>query len=82
MTTTDEIVAKAMQLSEKERASVAHQLLLSLDSEDVDEDDIASAWQEEIETRLQKIADGKHHTQNWREALAEVRRDLKRDVKP
>jgi hypothetical protein len=45
MITTDEIVAKAMQLSEKERASVAHQLLLSLDSEDVDEDDIASAWQ-------------------------------------
>jgi hypothetical protein len=70
-----------MKLPEKDRAAIAHELLLSLDTEAGD-DDVASAWQEEIEGRLHKIAQGRHQTHDWREAVREVRQELKKDAKP
>lgn len=82
MVSSSEVMANAMKLPEKERADLAHQLLLSLEPEDFDDKEIAAAWQHEIEARLQKIADGTFHAQPSREAVAEIRQQLKKDPKP
>jgi putative addiction module component (TIGR02574 family) len=82
MVSSTEVMAHAMKLPEKERADLAHQLLLSLEPEDFDDNEIASAWQHEIESRLKKIADGNFHAQPSREAVAEIRQQLKKDAKP
>jgi hypothetical protein len=73
MTAPADVLTLAMQLPEKERAAIAHELLLSLEPEAFDDDEISSAWQTEIESRLQKIADGKHQSHDWRQALQEIR---------
>ena len=61
-----ELFSLAMQLPPADRANLAHQLLLSLEPETVDEDDVASAWQREIDGRLRQIADGNYVTYDWR----------------
>ena len=82
MISSIEVLSQAMQLSEKERATVAHQLLLSLEPENLDDDEIASAWQQEIEARLKRIADGTFQAHDWRQAVAEIRNELTRGAKP
>ena len=47
-------IAKALELSADDRAELARHLLLSLETEDVD-DDAEQAWAEEIDERLKKI---------------------------
>ena len=82
MSTHTDITNLAMQLPEKERAALAHELLLSLESDQLDENEVVSAWQSEIDNRLMKIAAGTCKTHDWREALQEVRQELKRESKP
>jgi predicted sugar kinase len=82
MTTSNDVLTHAMQLPEKERAAIAHQLLLSLEPEVFDDDEIAAAWQQEIESRLQKIAAGTFQVHDWRQAIQEIRQELKKDAKP
>jgi hypothetical protein len=82
MTAPADVLTLAMQLPEDERAAIAHELLLSLEPEGFDDDEISSAWQKEIETRLQKIADGKHQSHDWRQALQEIRAELKQETQP
>ena len=82
MSSPTDVLTQAMQLSEKERADIAHQLLLSLEPEDFGDDEIASAWQQEIETRLQKISSGNFQAHDWRQAIQEIRQELQKDANP
>jgi Putative addiction module component len=81
MISTAEVLCQALQLPAKDRAAVAHQLLQSLEPEDADADAVASAWQQEIETRLERIAAGTHKTHDWRQSIEEIRQELK-DARP
>jgi Putative addiction module component len=82
MSPSNEVFASVMQLPEQERADLAHQILLSLEPEEFGDDEIASAWQQEIEARLQKIAGGNFHAHDWRQALQEIRQELRKDATP
>jgi hypothetical protein len=74
MSTTD-ILDHALQLSAAERAKLTHELLLSLEPEDFDED-WEAAWTTELEARLARIERGEITARDWRESLAEARRIL------
>ena len=77
MISSKELLTNAMQLPEKERAEIAHHLLLSLETDDFDDNEIATAWQEEVESRLKRVADGNYTAHDWREAMNEVRQSLR-----
>ena len=78
MSTVDDIFTSAMKLSESDRAALARQLLLSLEPDDFDADS-DSAWQTEIELRLASVERGGYQASDWREALARVRKSLRRE---
>jgi hypothetical protein len=75
MTTPSEILDAAMGLDDGQRAEVAHQLLLSLEPHDFDED-ADSAWAAEIRRRLHAIREGRVILRDWDEALAKIRQSL------
>jgi hypothetical protein len=75
MTTPAQILDAAMALDDGQRAEVAHQLLLSLEAADFD-DDADSAWAAEIRRRLQAIREGRVVLRDWDEALADIRQSL------
>ena len=75
MTTPSQIVDAALTLDAAQRAEVAHQLLLSLEAADFD-DDADSAWAAEIRRRLQAIREGHVILRDWDEALANIRQSL------
>ena len=75
MNTADEILELALQLPQTERASVAHQLLLSLEPDGFDADHEA-AWNAAIEARLARVARGEFSASAWREALGRIRASL------
>jgi putative addiction module component (TIGR02574 family) len=72
-----DLLAKALVLPEPERAELAHQLLLSLESDKVDPDHEA-AWAAEIEARSATVEQGNATLIDWREALDQARRALKK----
>lgn len=76
MATMDEILSRALQLSQSERAALAHQLLLSLESEEV-VDDWQGTWADEIEARLAAIKRGNIVAEDWCVAVARIRDSLK-----
>jgi putative addiction module component (TIGR02574 family) len=56
VSTAEKILSAALELSTRDRARVAHELLRSLD-EALDED-AAEAWTEELRRRLRQVRDG------------------------
>ncbi len=70
-----EILSQALRLSPAERARLTHQLLLSLEREDLDSD-WETAWGKELEARLAKADSGQYAAREWRDSLAETRRSL------
>jgi putative addiction module component (TIGR02574 family) len=62
---TQELLQKALALSDKERAELAGNLISSLDTA-VDED-VDTAWQQEVLRRHQDIEFGKVKTVPWEE---------------
>ncbi len=54
--TLQELKTAAAKLSQEQRAELAHFLLESLDSEDVDWE---KAWEDELDRRLEEIQSGK-----------------------
>jgi len=54
--TVDQLTQDALTLSDRERAELAHKLLVSLDG--VPDEGAEEAWDEEIAKRVQKIRDG------------------------
>jgi putative addiction module component (TIGR02574 family) len=70
MATTDDLLSDALQLPLKERARLAHELLLSLEESagpDADAD-----WAEELKRRADEVISGKVQTRDAREVLDEV----------
>ncbi len=72
----DDLLPDALQLPPEERARLAHKLLLSL--EDGEARTGADAeWATEIERRAQEIVSGEVKTYDAREAIEEVRAQLR-----
>jgi len=69
-------IAKALELSADDRAELARHLLLSLETEDVD-DDAEQAWAEEIERRLESA--DRMKAADWQTVLRRVRTSIRRN---
>jgi len=75
----DQLLAAALALPEDQRASLAHDLLLSLaPGEDVDGEEWERAWAEELQARLARFERGETGARDWREVLQEIRAGLPR----
>lgn len=61
-----ELLEKALGLSEEERAELAGSLLESLEA--TSEADVEAAWQEEIARRVSELDSGKVRAISWKEA--------------
>lgn len=70
MATTDDLLSDALQLPPKERARLAHELLLSL--EESTELDADTDWADELKRRADDVISGKVQTRDAREVLDEV----------
>lgn len=69
MDTFENIRSQALGLTANQRASLAHDLLVSLE-DDAPDANAATAWGEEIESRSAAIAVGNMEASHWRESLA------------
>ena len=67
----EEIKVKALELSDKDRAELAHLLLVSLD--EVVEEGVEAAWDEELDKRVREIDSGQATGRDVFEVLAEMR---------
>lgn len=76
MATADELLSDALRLSPQERAKLAHELLLSLEEQESDPDAEAE-WAQELERRVQEVASGAVQTYDAREAIEEIRAQLR-----
>ena len=56
-TTVEQVTHDALTLSERERARLAHALLLSLEPAE-DSADVEAAWKTEVSRRVQRIQQG------------------------
>ena len=65
-------IKEALSLPAKERAEVAEQLLMSLETPSKDENDIETAWQHEIDKRYSEIVSGKIQCIPWEEVRAKL----------
>lgn len=81
MSMIHEILNQALTLPKPERAVLVHQLLLSLEPEDFDEDSEA-AWTAEIEARLTAVEKGEFTAVEWRDALARIQQALTQRQSP
>jgi putative addiction module component (TIGR02574 family) len=76
MATADELLSDALQLSSKDRARLAHKLLLSLE-EQTEEPGAEAAWADELERRAEDVVSGKARTYDARQTIEEVRAQLR-----
>ena len=81
MNPPDDILSQALDLPLSDRASLARDLLVSLEASDFD-DDAEGAWAAEIETRMEKVSRGEFSATEWRESVERVRRELANRRKP
>lgn len=56
MASAEKIIEQALELDEKDRARVAHELIRSLDG--ADESGSVDAWTDELRRRIREIEDG------------------------
>jgi putative addiction module component (TIGR02574 family) len=61
----NELLQKALGLSDKERAELAGNLIASLDA--TVDPDADAAWQQEVVRRLDEVQSGKVNTISWEE---------------
>ena len=72
MTTTDEILGCALALPESERAILAKKIVASLPFDPLVENDWGTAWQAEIERRLERMDRGESVPRDWRVVMDEI----------
>lgn len=72
----EEISHQAMSLDPAERASLAHQLIRSLDPTVEDPENVQHAWAAEIERRVELIRSGEATLIPAEDVLSEARRRL------
>jgi Putative addiction module component len=75
MTPTTDLFTRALELPLPERAALAHQLLLSLETEPFDPDS-ETLWDRELQARLERVEKGQFSARDWRDALADIRSSL------
>jgi hypothetical protein len=76
MTTVSEILSAAQKLNPQQRAEVAHELLLTLEPAEIDEDS-EQLWAAEIRRRLKAVREGAATLRDWDEVLDEIRRSIR-----
>ena len=81
MPAVDELRHGALALPRDERAALARDLLLSLESEDLD-GDVEQAWAAEAQRRSRAYARGETESREWRESVQRVRQLLAERRKP
>ena len=81
MSTVSEVLNEALELSQPERAEVAHRLLLSLEPDD-DEREVDEAWAQVIRQRLHDIRQGKVELVDWDVARDRIRAALSIQTSP
>lgn len=81
MSIADGLLHQVLALPEQERANMAYQLLLSLEPEDSDSD-AEDAWADEIMARSDAVHHGDYKARDWREALEDIRNQLRRNESP
>lgn len=72
-----EIEQELMSLSPKERARLAHELIVSLDQDEQTEEGVEAAWLEEVKRRDAEIERGEVQTIPANEALRRAHEALK-----
>jgi len=72
--TVTELTEQALGLPESERAKLAHRLLLSL--EEVAEEGVEEAWEEEIARRVERIKNGTAKGRPAEDVLRDLRARL------
>jgi hypothetical protein len=75
MPTAEQVLADALALPGDARAAVAHEVLLSLEEPDFDED-ADGAWADEVRRRLEAIRAGQARLRDWSEVRAEIQQAL------
>jgi hypothetical protein len=76
MATGDDLRSQVLALPATDRADLARQLLLSLETDSFD-DDVQRAWTEEAERRSAAYQQGESKSRGWRESVDELRESLK-----
>ncbi|MCC6559240.1 MAG: addiction module protein [Polyangiaceae bacterium] len=71
---TEELLAHVLRLPRQERARVAEELLSSL--EEPDDEEVATAWAQELTRRSLEVAEGKVQTVEWSTARAQILEEL------
>lgn len=71
MTTVEKVRSEVMTLSASERASLAHELILSLD--DPSDYDLSATQETEIQRRLKMVREGKASGRPAAEVFADIR---------
>jgi putative addiction module component (TIGR02574 family) len=72
----DDLLPDALQLPPEERARLAHRLLLSLEEGEAGTD-IEAEWSTELERRARDVVSGEAKTYDARQAIEEVRAQLR-----
>jgi putative addiction module component (TIGR02574 family) len=72
---TEELLAEALRLPRPERARVAEELLSSLEESD---EEVATAWAEELERRARDVAEGRVQTTSWESVRTQIVKELER----
>jgi putative addiction module component (TIGR02574 family) len=71
-----EILNEALKLEPNDRASVAVELLESLEAEPSEKDDVEAVWAAEIERRARRVLQGKSAGTEWDEIRREAEENL------
>jgi putative addiction module component (TIGR02574 family) len=77
MATTKDLLSLALELPRPDRASLAHDLIASLDEPSEPADDVDAAWLTEIERRMADVDAGRVTTVPWSEARKQILARLK-----
>ena len=74
MSTANDLLSQALGLPLEDRALIARDLLISLESGF--DDDAEAAWVGEIEARSKAVAKGEFTATDWRESAKRIRQEL------
>ena len=69
-----EVLNQTLALPPADRAELAHQLILSLEPPEVQDD--PGVWEAEFMARLDAVESGNYEARDWHEALADIRKRL------
>jgi hypothetical protein len=72
-----EIEKEPLTLPHKERARLAHALLVSLDADEKGDKNVEAAWLEEVQRREREIAAGEASWIPYDEVVGEIKKDIK-----